>query len=287
MLRRMFYRVPWGVPILDVAQGVDAVGLLQTLQAQAERFGAIFKACTVTSVDLSCRPFKVRCNGHEQRELTTSSLIVATGASARWLGAPGERALLSRGVHTCATCDGYFYKGRSVAVIGGGDTACEQALFLARLASDVTVVHRRGAFRASKVMAARTIAHPNIKVLWNTTVNSFEIGDNGKAGGARVLRAIRLHQRRADEEGIDTELEVSAAFVAIGHVPTTQLFEGALAMSDEGYILTIPGSMRTSVVGVYAAGDVQDSIYRQAITSAGTGAQAALDAERWLCQHGC
>ena len=189
--------------------------------------------------------------------------------------------------HTCATCDGYFYKGRRVAVVGGGDTAMEQALFLARLGARVTVVHRKAAFRASKAMAARVLGHAAIDVAWGTVVREFVAAPAGGAPGAEPALA-RLRVADA-ESGEERELEVDGAFVAIGHVPNTQLFvhQPELKLSDEGYLLTVPGSTRTSVVGVYAAGDVQDSVYRQAVTSAGTGAMAAIDAERWLCEHGC
>lgn len=260
------------------ADGVDAVELVMTLQKQAERFGAVFQECTITRVDLDCRPFRVHCD--DDTSLTSRALIVATGARAKWLGVPGELELLSKGVHTCATCDGFFYKGLHAAVIGGGDTAMEQALFLARLAAKVTVIHRRESFRASKAMATRVLNHPNIEILWDTTVEHFVEGPDG------TLATLRLGHKGKDNETVVRDLKVDGAFVAIGHVPNTQLFE-SVRKDTEGYIYTIPGSTVTSVTGIYAAGDVQDHVYRQAITSAGTGAMAAMDAERWLCEHGC
>ena len=268
-------------------------------------------------MSLDCRPFRVKCA--DGTSLTSSALVIATGARAKWLGVPGEQELLSRGVcvsraraaarasplprvvtrrrralsrafapprrHTCATCDGYFYKGRRVAVVGGGDTAMEQALFLARLGARVTVVHRKAAFRASKAMAARVLGHAAIDVAWGTVVREFVAAPAGGAPGAEPALA-RLRVADA-ESGEERELEVDGAFVAIGHVPNTQLFGDALRKDEHGYVYTIPGTTVTSVRGVYAAGDVQDAVYRQAITSAGTGAMAAMDAERWLCENGC
>jgi len=257
--------------------GVDAVEMVQNLQKQAERFGAKFKTCEIIDVELLCRPFKVTCAGGDV--MTSSSLIIATGAGAKWLDVPGEQEFLSKGVHTCATCDGYFYKGKNTAVIGGGDTAMEQALFLARLVDKVTVVHRRSSFRASKAMVSRVMKAKNIEILWDTVVTSFLSNDGKKLAG------LALEDRETKTE---TVLDVEGAFVAIGHVPNTHLFQGkGVRVNEDGYIHTIPGSTRTSIEGVYAAGDVADEIYRQAITSAGTGAMAAIDAERWLCEHGC
>lgn len=252
--------------------GVDAIDLLQRLEKQAVKFGAQIKSCGLRAVDLTCRPFKATCDDGEM--ITSSALIVATGASPRWLEVPGEKQFLAKGVHTCATCDGYFYKDRDVAVVGGGDTAMEQALFLARICHRVTVVHRKDTFRATKAMATRVLKHPKILILWNTQVMSF-IGDE-------ALTGIEL----IDQGNSSTLLPVDAVFVAIGHIPNTELFQN-VRKNQEGYIYTAPGSTVTSVPGVYAAGDVQDSVYRQAITSAGTGAMAAIDAERWLCEHGC
>ena len=207
--------------------------------------------------------------------MTSSAIIIATGASPRWLGAPGEKELLSKGVHTCATCDGYQYKDRHTLVVGGGDTAMEQALFLARVCSRVTIVHRGSSLRASKAMVARVMRHPKILMLWNTVVEEFIKGDDGLLKEVRVLSM-----------GSTTTLQVDGAFVAIGHTPNTELFKD-LRRDDHGYVYTLPGSTVTSIAGVYAAGDVADPVYRQAITSAGTGAMAAMDAERWLCEHGC
>ena len=258
--------------------GVDAVELIQRLEKQAARFGADYKHCGIERVDLSCRPFKIYCEDGEV--FTTSALVVATGASPRWLGAPGERELLSRGVHTCATCDGYFYRDRDVVVVGGGDTAMEQALFLARIANRVYVVHRKNSFRASKAMATRVLKHPKILILWDTVISRFLAGDDGN------LNAVELVTDPQGGTASETSLSVDGAFVAIGMNPNTELFT-EVRKDEDGYIYTLPGSTVTSVTGVYAAGDVQDAVYRQAITSAGTGAMAAMDAERWLCEHGC
>ena len=254
-------------------EGIDAVEMVQRFEKQATRFGAEVKWCGIERVDLKCRPFKVYCEDGEV--MTSSAIIIATGASPRWLGAPGERELLSKGVHTCATCDGYQYKDRHTLVVGGGDTAMEQALFLARVCSRVTVVHRGGTLRASKAMAARVLRHPKILMLWNSVVTEFVKGDNG------VLESVSV-----ESLGSTTIVPVDGAFVAIGHTPNTELFSD-LRRDDHGYVYTLPGSTVMSIAGVYAAGDVADPVYRQAITSAGTGAIAAMDAERWLCEHGC
>jgi len=221
-------------------EGVDAVELIQRLVAQAKRFGASFKECDITGVDIGCRPFRVECRGGQVT--TSSALIIATGASAKWLGVHGEQELLSKGVHTCATCDGFFYKGRHAAVVGGGDTAMEQALFLARMASKVTVVHRRGEFRASKAMATRVLNHPTIEILWNTEVAGFVGIAAAKGGGEERLVALRLFGENPDKNNkgggggsagsdeLDPSssewlLPVDGCFVAIGHVPNTQLFD--------------------------------------------------------------
>jgi len=259
--------------------------MILRLNKQAERFGAEFKACDIVNVDVGCRPFKVVCADGEV--LTSSALIIATGASARWLGAKGELEYLSNGVHTCATCDGFLYKDKHAAVIGGGDTAMEQALFLARLAKKVTIIHLRDFFRASKAMASRALNHPKIEILWSVVVKEFKSED-----GEKLSHLTLQNVSYVDDDGkvveplAETDLKVEGAFVAVGHIPNTQLFKN-VKKSEEGYIYTIPGTTMTSVAGVYAAGDAQDSVYRQAITSAGTGAMAAMDAERWLCEHGC
>lgn len=262
-------------------EGVDAVDLIQRLERQATRFGAEHKNCGIEKVDLTCRPFKVYCEDGEI--ITSSSLVVATGASPKWTGAPGERELLSKGVHTCATCDGFFYRERHAVVVGGGDTAMEQALFLARMASRVTVVHRGSSFRASKAMATRVLKHPKILILWNTSVTRF-VADETTGNLAYIETKTVAPGGMGD--GSITSLAADGVFVAVGHTPNTELFH-ALRQDEHGYIYTLPGSTVTSITGVYAAGDVQDDVYRQAITSAGTGAMAAMDAERWLCEHGC
>jgi len=257
-------------------EGVDAVELVQRLEKQAERFGAEIKNCGVRSVDLNCRPFRVECEDGEV--VTSSALIVATGASPRWLDVPGERDFVAKGVHTCATCDGYFYREKHAAVVGGGDTAMEQALFLARICERVTLVHRGDTFRASKAMATRVLKHPKILVLWSTVVTAFLPSESSPA------RLGALHLVTKDTS--HTVLPVDAAFVAIGHHPNTRLFPD-LKQNDNGYLYTLPRSSQTNVAGVFAAGDSQDDKYMQAVTAAASGAIAALDAERWLCEHGC
>lgn len=259
-------------------EGVDAVELVSKFEKQARRFGAEIKACGAKAVDLDCRPFKVHCEDGEV--VTSSALIVATGASPRWLHVPGEAYFLARGVHTCATCDGYFYRERHAAVVGGGDTAMEQALFLARICDRVTMIHRGETFRASKAMATRVLQHDKILILWRTLVRAFRPHpDDAHKLGALELVTVGT---AANSTAV---VDVDAAFVAIGHEPNTQLFD--LKKDPDGYIYTVPGSTLTSVAGVFAAGDVQDPVYRQAITSAGSGAMAGIDAERWLCEHGC
>ena len=273
--------------------GVDAVELLFKMTRQAQKYGATFHPCDAELVELTCRPFRVTCtNG---KVVTSSAIIVATGARNKWLGAPGEMELLSRGVHTCATCDGFYYTGKHVAVVGGGDTAMEQALFLARMAERVTVIHRRDAFRASKAMATRVLQHPSINILWETTVVEFltttqmdvlhsnsatdSDANSGTADGdTEVLGGLRLFSKDMCEElevveppsdgtTIDTSdlgneyiLPVEGVFVAIGHAPNTELV-AALRRDEEGYIYTVPDSTLTSITGVYAAGDVRIFVF--------------------------
>jgi thioredoxin reductase (NADPH) len=200
-------------------------------------------------------------------------LVLATGAQAKWLGAPGEQELGGKGVSACATCDGFFYRGKKVAVIGGGNTAVEEALYLTNHSDDVTLIHRRDELRAEKILQDRLLNHPKISVLWNKTVESFEAGENG------ALSHLRL---RDTQTGEDSDFSCDGAFVAIGHAPSTELFKGKLPMDDSGYLLVEAGTPKTSIPGVFAAGDVMDHTYRQAVTAAGTGCMAALDAERFL-----
>ena len=250
--------------------GIMGPELMAEMRAQAERFGAEIIRGQVTSVDLGSQPFEVRLSGGTA--YTARALIIATGASARLLGLPSERALLGHGVSTCATCDGYFFRGKPIAVVGGGDSALEEAIFLTRFASHVTVVHRRESLRASKIMQDKAFANPKISFEWNADVDN--IMDDGKG---EVTRMSVVNNRT----GVRKELEVDGVFVAIGHTPNTTLFKGQIELDSNGYIVTHMGS-RTSVPGVFACGDVQDHIYRQAITAAGSGCMAAIDAEHYV-----
>jgi thioredoxin reductase (NADPH) len=251
-------------------QGILGPELMVAMEGQARRFGAEVVDGEVTRVDLSRRPFRVWI-GERLEEGRT--LIIATGASARLLGLPSESALLGRGVSACATCDGFFCKGQDVAVVGGGDTALEEAIFLTRFATRVTVFHRRDELRASKIMQDRARANPKIEFVWDTEV--VEVLDPA----AHRLTALRL---RNVKTGAETVRPFGMLFVAIGHQPNTQLFAGQLAMDERGYLQVEPGTARTAVTGVFAAGDVADAVYRQAVTAAGTGCMAALEAERLL-----
>ena len=249
--------------------GVMGPDLMAEMRAQSEHFGAELLQGDVTSVDLSKRPFTIHV---EKTTYTTEALIIATGASAKWLDLGVDKKLSGRGVSTCATCDGFFFKGLPVAVVGGGDTAMEEAIYLSKLATQVTVIHRRDTLRASKVMQDKAMSTPNISFLWNKEVADIKDVDQGKVTSL-VLRDTKTGER--------SDLPVDGVFIGIGHVPNTALFKGQLAMHDNGYLKTHDGS-RTSVPGVFAAGDVQDHIYRQAVTAAGSGCMAAIDAERFL-----
>jgi thioredoxin reductase (NADPH) len=250
------------------ADGLLGPELMDQMEKQAARFGAEILPVHVTDVDLSERPFVVRAGDQEWRGRT---IIVATGATARWLGVPGEEKLRGRGVSACATCDGFFFRDRELVVVGGGDTAMEEATFLTKFASKVTIVHRREEFRASKVMSARALANAKVDVIWNTTVAEVH-GDDAVSG-------VTLNDVRTDES---RTFAADGLFVAIGHDPNTALFRGKLALDDEGYITVAEPRTATSVPGVFAAGDVTDRIYRQAVTAAGQGCKAAIDAERFL-----
>jgi thioredoxin reductase (NADPH) len=249
--------------------GIMGPDLMAEMRAQAERFGAEIVRGHVTSVNLARRPILVATS---DAEYETRTLVIATGATARLLGLPSERALIGHGVSTCATCDGYFFRGKPIAVVGGGDSAMEEAIFLTRFASHVTVVHRRETLRASKIMQDKAFANPKITFEWNAEVEDIKSEANGTVGGM-VLRNNRTGERK--------EIAVEGVFVAIGHTPNTKLFAGQIEMNPAGYIITHAGT-RTSVPGVFAAGDVQDHVYRQAITAAGSGCMAAIDAEKYL-----
>jgi thioredoxin reductase (NADPH) len=250
--------------------GILGPELMMKFREQAARFGTEFVTNDVDRVDFSSRPFGVWVG---QTEYRAKSVIISTGATARMLGLPAEQALLGHGVSTCATCDGFFFRERPLAIVGGGDSAMEEALFLTKFATAVTVVHRRDELRASKIMQDRAFANDKIEFVWNSVVDDI-------VGDGRVERLVL----RDTVTGARSELEVEGLFVAIGHDPNTKLFVDQLALDDEGYILTDADSTRTSVEGVFAAGDVQDHVYRQAITAAGSGCMAAIEAERWLAE---
>lgn len=249
--------------------GVMGPDLMAEMRAQAERFGTEIVQSHVTAVDLSQRPFRIKT---PDTTVTTHALIIATGASARLLGLPSERALMGHGVSTCATCDGFFFRGQEIAVVGGGDSAMEEATFLTKFATKVTVVHRRETLRASKIMQDKARANP--KIAWMLDHEVDEIRDSGKG---EVSSMIVRHART----GATSEIPVAGVFVAIGHTPNTGVFKGQLTLDANGYIVTHDGA-KTSVPGVFACGDVQDHVYRQAVTAAGSGCMAAIDAERYL-----
>ncbi len=253
-------------------EAVTGPELMERFQKQAERFGARVLLEDATKIDLSARPFRVETEG---RMLAAEALILATGASAKWLGLPSEQRLQNRGVSACATCDGALYRGKPMAVVGGGDTAMEEALFLTRYATRVTVIHRRRELRASRIMQERALGNPKIEFVWDAEVDEV-LGDEFVTG-VRV-RDVTTGEKR--------ELAVEALFIAIGHEPNTSLVAGQLELDPVGYVKAEPGSTRTSVEGVFACGDAIDPTYRQAVTAAGTGCMAAIDAERWLAAQG-
>ena len=254
-------------------EGVMGPELMSSFRAQAARFGTEYVTAKVSRVDLSERPFRLWVGDPDAAEPTyaADALIVATGAKSLMLNLPNEERLLGYGVSTCATCDGFFFRGLEIAVVGGGDSALEEALFLTKFADKVTIIHRRGELRASKVMQKRAIDHPKIEFLWHSAV--IDVRGNTKVSGIRV---------RNLETGVESDMALSGLFVAIGHQPNTGLFTGQLDMEASGYLKTVGTTTYTNVEGVFACGDVQDHRYRQAITAAGSGCMAAIDAERWL-----
>ena len=254
--------------------GILGPEMMELFRAQAERFGTQIVDDAVTRVQLRERPFLIEAG---KRQLHAEAVIIATGASAKWLDIPSEKTLSGHGVSACATCDGFFFRNKEIGVVGGGDTAMEEALFLTKLAAKVTVIHRRDELRASKVMQQRAFANPKIGWEWNQEV--VEVLGDKKTG-------VRGVKTKNTQTGEDKTLALNGLFVAIGHQPNTDLFKGQLEMDAVGYIKVEPGTTRTSVPGVFASGDAADPVYRQAVTAAGTGCMAAIDAERWLASHG-
>jgi thioredoxin reductase (NADPH) len=255
--------------------GVMGPELMQITKKQAERFGTRFIFDEVTGVEIDHRPFKVKTKSNG--ELTADALIIATGASAKLLGLPSETELMGFGVSACATCDGFFFRDKELVVVGGGDTAMEEAVFLTKFATKVTVVHRRDELRASKIMQQRAFDDPKIHFEWNSIVTEVLGTKEGGVTGVRLKDTVTGDEREYPANGL---------FMAIGHSPNTDIFAGKLDMDEVGYIQTVPGTARTSVEGVWACGDAQDSVYRQAVTAAGTGCMAAIEAERWLAEQG-
>ncbi len=251
----------------DVIQGP---WLMEQMQAQAESVGARVEYDIITDIDVSSRPYTLFCDSG--KEVTADSIILATGAQARWLGLEAEATFNGRGVSACATCDGFFYRDKDVAVVGGGNTAVEEALYLANICKSVTLIHRRDTLRAEQIMQERLVAHPKITIKWNRTVADILGDENG-------VTAVRL---AATDGGSDEDISTHGLFVAIGHDPATAAFSSAVTLDDEGYVIVDTGTTRTSVEGIFAAGDCVDKIYRQAVTAAGMGCMAALDAERWI-----
>ena len=254
-----------------VPHGVMGPEMMEKFKEQAVRFGTVVHHNIGTAVDLSKRPFTVSCD--DGQVFHTQSLIISTGASALYLGLPNEKALQGRGVSACATCDGFFFKNKVVYVVGGGDSACEEANFLTKYASKVYLVVRRDALRASKIMQKRALENPKIEVLWEQNVTDVLDVSAGKVTGVELTHTKTGAKKRVPCDGL---------FLAIGHKPNTELFRGLLTMDDKGYILTTPGKTETNIPGVFAAGDCQDSYYRQAVTAAGSGCMAAIEVERWL-----
>ena len=258
------------------AEAVQGPWLMEQMAAQAAHVGTRIINDLIMEVDFATAPF--RCRGDSGDLYLADTVVIATGAQARWLGLPSEAALQGAGVSACATCDGFFYRGKQVAVVGGGNTAVEEALYLTHHADRITLIHRRDRLRAEKILQQRLFANPKIRVVWNSVVEEIVAG-----GRPQVVTGVDL---RSVETGALTRLAVDGVFVAIGHSPNTAIFAGQLAMDAEGYVVTVPGSTRTSRPGVFACGDVQDKLFRQAVTAAGTGCMAALEAEKFLAERG-
>ncbi|MBX7097331.1 MAG: thioredoxin-disulfide reductase [Myxococcaceae bacterium] len=254
-------------------EAVTGPELMERFQKQAERFGTVIHLENVLSIDFSKRPFRIK---GESKECLSETVIVATGASAKWLGVKGEQEFKNKGVSACATCDGFFFKNQDVIVIGGGDTAMEEANYLTKMCRSVTVVHRRDSLRASKIMQERALSNPKIRFVWDTGVEEI-------VGGPKGVTGAKVKNLKTGEVRL---IEATGFFVAIGHVPTTELFKGVLDTHPNGYLKVQPGTSKTNIEGVFACGDVADSVYRQAVTAAGTGCMAAIDAERWMTEHG-
>jgi len=258
------------------AQAIQGPWLMEQMAAQAANVGTKIVHDIVTKVDFAARPFRAWTDGG--LEYAADTVIIATGAQARWLGLPSEKKYSGGGVSACATCDGFFYRGKRVAVVGGGNTAVEEALYLTHHADSVTLIHRRDTLRAEKILQRRLFENPRISIVWDSAVEEIT-----SSGSPPAVDGVRLRDTRS---GAERRLEVDGVFVAIGHTPNTSPFQGAVALDGEGYVLTAPGTTRTSVAGVFAAGDVQDKVWRQAVTAAGTGCMAALEAEKWLAELG-
>jgi thioredoxin reductase (NADPH) len=257
------------------AETIQGPWLMDQMRAQAEHVGTKLVDDIIIEADLKTRPF--RLTGDSGTLYTCDALIIATGAQARWLGLPSEEHFKGYGVSACATCDGFFYRGKDVAIVGGGNTAVEEALFLTNFANSVTLVHRRDSLRAEKMLQQRLLTHPKIKIVWDSTVDDIEGTDNPKS-----VTGVKVKNART---GGIAELPVDGLFVAIGHVPATELFKGQVDMDADGYIRTKPDSTATDIPGVFAAGDVKDRVFRQAVTAAGSGCMAALEAEKFLAHH--
>ncbi len=251
-------------------EGIQGPEMMEDMRKQAERFGTDIRWGLITEADLSARPFRLKAD--DGKEILAETVIIATGASAKWLGLESEKRYNGYGVSACATCDGFFFRGKDVAVVGGGDTAAEEATYLAKLCRKVYLIHRRDELRASKVMQNRVLKTPNIEPVWNSTTEEI-VGDGKVVTGVRVRNVLTNEAR---------EIPIDGFFVAIGHKPNSDIFKGQIDMDENGYIQTRPGSTTTNIPGVFAAGDVQDHVFRQAVTAAGTGCMAALEAERFL-----